>query len=209
MVDEIPLVLYIPAPPDEDEKSAPLGEDEDSDKMNTGLVKDGEGMDEAFSYPPKSSSTAMKKNSTSTSAQKKGNAKPKKRFAFLRIGRKSRKGDGSSKGTGGKGGRGDGDDDEGEWNWEDDWEKGEYPFVRMEGHRATCAICLMDFDEPPRVARGESSQRRRRLGRRMDQLRAASKMAERKRSLAIKRRTKSLRSVQTKYSKDTWRRSTD
>lgn len=32
--------------------------------------------------------------------------------------------------------------------WEDNWEHGEYPFVRLEGNRATCAICLMDFEEP-------------------------------------------------------------
>lgn len=68
---------------------------------------------------------------------------PKRRFFFLR-----KKRDGES-GSGGKGkahgNSGSGDD------WEDNWEKGEYPFVRLEGNRAACAICLMDFDEPKRV----------------------------------------------------------
>ncbi|KAF8305958.1 hypothetical protein DL93DRAFT_2172321 [Clavulina sp. PMI_390] len=42
------------------------------------------------------------------------------------------------------------DEDEGEW--EDRYEKSPLglPFVRLENNRATCAICLMDFDEPPR-----------------------------------------------------------
>lgn len=32
---------------------------------------------------------------------------------------------------------------------------GEYPFVRLEGNRAACAICLMDFDEPERKLRSK------------------------------------------------------
>ena len=35
--------------------------------------------------------------------------------------------------------------------WDEMWEKGEYPFVRLEGNRAVCAICLMDFEEPKRI----------------------------------------------------------
>ncbi|KAF9531633.1 hypothetical protein CPB83DRAFT_868000 [Crepidotus variabilis] len=34
--------------------------------------------------------------------------------------------------------------------WFDNWEKTEYPFVTLDGNRATCAICLMDFEEPKR-----------------------------------------------------------
>jgi len=42
--------------------------------------------------------------------------------------------------------------------WEANWELGEYPFVALEGNRAACAICLMDFDEPKRkVQAGEGS----------------------------------------------------
>lgn len=40
--------------------------------------------------------------------------------------------------------------------WEDNWEPGEYPFVRLEGNRAVCAICLLDFEEPQRT--GESTE---------------------------------------------------
>jgi len=38
--------------------------------------------------------------------------------------------------------------------WEDNWERGEYPFVQLDGHRASCAICLLDFQEPKRVSEG-------------------------------------------------------
>lgn len=34
--------------------------------------------------------------------------------------------------------------------WEANWERGEYPFVKLPENRATCAICLLDFEEPPR-----------------------------------------------------------
>lgn len=34
--------------------------------------------------------------------------------------------------------------------WSDYWEESEYPFVVLEGNRAACAICLMDFEEPKR-----------------------------------------------------------
>jgi len=33
--------------------------------------------------------------------------------------------------------------------WEANWEKGEYPFVKLPNNRATCAICLVDFEAPP------------------------------------------------------------
>ncbi|PPQ98620.1 hypothetical protein CVT24_003953 [Panaeolus cyanescens] len=35
-------------------------------------------------------------------------------------------------------------------SWEDNWEQTDYPFVTLAGNRATCAICLMDFEEPER-----------------------------------------------------------
>ena len=38
--------------------------------------------------------------------------------------------------------------------WEDNWERGEYPFVQLDAHRASCAICLLDFQEPKRVSEG-------------------------------------------------------
>ncbi|CAE6538304.1 unnamed protein product [Rhizoctonia solani] len=39
-----------------------------------------------------------------------------------------------------------------------EWEKNEYPFVKLEANRAACAICLMDFEPPRRVGQeGESA----------------------------------------------------
>lgn len=68
---------------------------------------------------------------------------PKRRFFFLR---KKNSGEPGSQEKGkAHGGSSSGD------SWEDNWEKGEYPFVRLEGNRAACAICLMDFDEPKRA----------------------------------------------------------
>ena len=50
----------------------------------------------------------------------------------------------------------EGEDDE-DVPWDEMWEKGDYPFVRLEGNRAVCAICLMDFEEPKRV-RGQKTK---------------------------------------------------
>lgn len=124
LVDRIPLVVYIPPPPDEPAGTPKVPEPAYG---NT--------------YPPKPK--------PSTTA-------PKKRFAFLKPfkGKKGRKG-----GEGGVDGKGDQKkaavDGEGSGEphtWEEHWEQGEYPFVRLEGNRAACAICLMDFEEPKRVA---------------------------------------------------------
>jgi len=75
---------------------------------------------------------------------------PKRRFAFLRF--KSKKGKGDNKNA--DGAKSDKRQDKGEGEpqtWEEHWEQGEYPFVRLEGNRAACAICLMDFEEPKRM----------------------------------------------------------
>lgn len=107
-VEKIPLVLYIPAP--EDQEPAPLSK-----------------PSPAHTYPP----TPPKPK------------QPKRRFFFLR---KKNDGEPGTKAKGkGHGHSGSGD------SWEDNWEKGEYPFVRLENNRAACAICLMDFDEPKRI----------------------------------------------------------
>jgi len=51
-------------------------------------------------------------------------------------------------------------DGESEGEWEDRYEKSSLPFVRLENNRATCAICLMDFDEPPRKStKGKSASK--------------------------------------------------
>ena len=107
-VEKIPLVLYIPAP--EDQESSTITK-----------------PPPAHTYPP-------------TSPKPK---QPKRRFFFLR---KKKSGEPGSK----EKGKAQGDSGSGS-GWEDNWEKGEYPFVRLEGNRAACAICLMDFDEPKRV----------------------------------------------------------
>jgi hypothetical protein len=125
LVDRIPLVIYIPPPPDE--------------PSNGPITL----PDTVFSYPPKQSPSK----------------KPKRRFAFLKRMKTKQK-----------------DEDEpisekqdrkrvhvGEpVTWEDHWEQGDYPFVRLEGNRAACAICLMDFEEPKRIV-GIRGQRKKEL----------------------------------------------
>lgn len=107
-VERIPLVLYIPAP-----------EDQESSSVSK--------PPPAHTYPPTTPKPKL----------------PKRRFFFLRK-KKSEEPGSKEKG------KGQGDSSSGN-SWEDNWEKGEYPFVRLEGNRAACAICLMDFDEPKRV----------------------------------------------------------
>lgn len=137
IVQQIPLVLYIPPPPG------------DSAGENPAVTA----PPAAHSFPPKSSSAT---SSTSPA--------PKRRFAFFR--RKAAKnkartspregGDGAAEKRGAGAGKQpdspvDGDDEAGDVPWDEMWEKGEHPFVRLEGNRAVCAICLMDFEEPKRV----------------------------------------------------------
>ncbi|KIP10867.1 hypothetical protein PHLGIDRAFT_33625 [Phlebiopsis gigantea 11061_1 CR5-6] len=111
VVDQIPLVLYIPSPPDE---SSPDPEKE----------KDGDSPSVPYTYPPHSGKQPVKK----------------RRFVFFRRSKKTKSG--SRKGR-------SGDEDGEPQTWEDNWVPGDYPFVRLEGHRASCAICLLDY-EPPR-----------------------------------------------------------
>ncbi|OBZ67122.1 hypothetical protein A0H81_12756 [Grifola frondosa] len=108
VVDQIPLVLYIPSPPDADESPAPTSQ-------------------------------------------------RKRRFAFFRL--KKNKGDaaGTKKGKGSAAGQTKGAD-AGNGMWEDMWEAGGYPFVRLEGNRASCAICLMDFEEPRKAVEAAQSK---------------------------------------------------
>jgi hypothetical protein len=112
-VERIPLVIYIPPPPDE---------------VSEGPVTI---PDAVYSYPPKR-------------AQPK---KPKRRFAFLmRLTSKDGKKAGINAQKDAK------NVEKGvPQTWEDHWEQGDYPFVRLEGNRAACAICLMDFEEPKRI----------------------------------------------------------
>jgi len=117
LVDRIPLVMYIPAPPpgSPHENLTPL--------------------DPAHTYPPKPIALPTKP------------VAPKPRFKFIR---------GLSSLPGKKKGTPSESDDEKKTKepktWEGHWEQGEYPFVVLEGNRAACAICLMDFEEPKRIA---------------------------------------------------------
>ncbi|KAA1474309.1 hypothetical protein DENSPDRAFT_840893 [Dentipellis sp. KUC8613] len=141
VVDAIPLVIYIPPPPGSDESSADAKDP--SKPIATPPI--------AYSYPPKPAPAP---------------APPaRSRFRFLRLKRRRGAG-GDEKGAGNGGGK---DEKNGSGSgsgsgsgdvsvWEDKWEKGEYPFVRLENNRAACAICLMDFEAPRRLD-GETEER--------------------------------------------------
>ncbi|KAJ7096312.1 hypothetical protein C8R44DRAFT_812698 [Mycena epipterygia] len=114
IVDRIPLVMYIPPPPD-----APPG---------------GIAIPQAiYSYPPKSPQPSMQ---------------PKRRFKFLHRRRK----DASSNSPPGDVPERTPQENGEPQTWQDHWEHTGYPFVVLEGNRAACAICLMDFEEPKRIA---------------------------------------------------------
>jgi hypothetical protein len=116
VVERIPLVMYIPPPP-ENEKD-----------VITQLP---------HAYPPKHPRTS--------------NKLPERRFKFLRnfTPFKSRKSEGDGANANKKQ-PGTAVDIQASPSWEDSWEESEYPFVALEGNRAACAICLMDFEEPKR-----------------------------------------------------------
>ncbi|KAF9237531.1 hypothetical protein BU15DRAFT_48599 [Melanogaster broomeanus] len=115
IVDRIPLVIYIPPPPD---ASTPIS-----------LPKP------VHSYPPKPPTSL-----------------PRKRFAFFRSksSKQDKAGDTATSGTRMKSPTAE--EKRVLETWEDNWEQCEYPFVRLEGNRAACAICLMDFEEPRRLS---------------------------------------------------------
>jgi hypothetical protein len=112
-VERIPLVMYIPAPP-ENEGNEP---------------EDGvQSPPAAHVYPPQT-----------------GPAKKKRRFRFALLRRRKPKKDAAA----GMGKHAD--DDTEPATWEENWLSTELPFVRLASNRASCAICLMDFAEPPRA----------------------------------------------------------
>ena len=123
IVDQIPLVLYIPPPPDAIDAST-------SSPTKPASTP-------AHGYPPTRKPSSQKK-------------KPRWRFAFFRRKRRSVRSDGEK----GKEATSDGRErerDPEKMTWEERWEPGEYPFVRLEGNRAVCAICLLDFEPPKRI----------------------------------------------------------
>ena len=109
VVDKLPLVIYIPPPPDQPSKPVTLPSD-------------------LHTYPPKSATSRRfffspfrrRNASNGNNTVKSGSTKEKK---------------GSNRPS----------------TWEDNWVKGEYPFVQLDSHRASCAICLLDFEEPKRA----------------------------------------------------------
>ncbi|KAJ7170545.1 hypothetical protein C8R43DRAFT_874950 [Mycena crocata] len=115
VVDRIPLVMYIPPPPDATPGSIPIPQ-------------------AVYSYPPRSTLPA----------------KPKRRFKFMRR-RKADKDASSSVPVGDVPERASAQAGEPQ-TWQDHWEQTGYPFVVLDGNRAACAVCLMDFEEPKRIA---------------------------------------------------------
>lgn len=118
VVDRIPLVMYIPPPPE-------------------GETNEEQGV--LHVYPPKNAVESQPPQ--------------QKRFKLLRKFRPSQlakaekatideKSNGSTP-------QDDVDDNE-PISWEDNWERNDYPFVALDGNRAVCAICLLDFEEPKR-----------------------------------------------------------
>ncbi len=124
VVDRIPLVMYIPPPPDPSAYPAsPI-------KIPEAIYK----------YPPKSPTLS--------------NVPPKTRFRWF----KKRKAGPSSPKSKDSTQSGKAPEKSGEPNtWEEHWEDEGYPFVVLEGNRAACAICLMDFEEPNKA--GGSKQK--------------------------------------------------
>ncbi|KAF8557598.1 hypothetical protein OG21DRAFT_1538518 [Imleria badia] len=116
LVDRIPLVIYIPPPPDD--TSAPIS-----------LPKP------IHTYPPNPHAPA-----------------PRKRFAFFRrkVSKKDNMSDPNAKDRSARVSTPETIKEP--ETWEDNWEQCEHPFVRLEGNRAACAICLMDFEEPRRLS---------------------------------------------------------
>jgi len=136
VVDRIPLVMYIPPPPEEPAK---------------GAIRV---PDAAYTYPP---------TTPTFPAQK-------RRFKWWKRDLTSLKGKNTGKAGGEKGGGNmnekvnEGEDGVAEVLWEENWEQGEYPFVRLEGNRAACAICLMDFEEPKRVRSATAEEGKESVG---------------------------------------------
>ncbi|OBZ69328.1 hypothetical protein A0H81_10940 [Grifola frondosa] len=122
LVDRIPLVLYIPAPPN------------DSSACTSPITV----PSPAHAYPPE----------RRTFLAQPSPPQRKRRFIFLR----KRKDVDNPKGFSKEDIEDihDGEFDA-PGAWEDLWERGEYPLIRLEGHQSTCGICLMDFEAPKRI----------------------------------------------------------
>ena len=118
VVDRIPLVMYIPPPPNSPSEGPNI-------------------PGPSHSYPPKISAEPRP---------------PKHRFKFFRKIPLLAEKKGEAKATGNSSGNPmeKAENEEDPESWEGHWERSDYPFVVLEGNRAACAICLMDFEEPKR-----------------------------------------------------------
>lgn len=135
-MDKIPLVIYIPAPPEKEGDGKGKGKSDaiapPAEQITKPEPAHVAGREKVHEYPPKSGSSTPSR----------------RRFAFLR--RKtsgSKTSDGSSSKKGGK--------VESRDSYEALWETGDYPFVKLDENRATCAICLLDFMEPKKRVANE------------------------------------------------------
>ena len=175
IVEKIPLVLYIPPPPDSgpklDAETSPSTDPEKADEgqqpeetvMVNGILVVPEEF--AASNPPPPSPLSLQtpvlqmpkektleENDGHTypppSSPSTPSTKKTGRFSFLRT-RSSRLISGApsaSSTTDNQSGS--------EGTWEDNWERGpqNLPLVRLAGNRAVCAVCLMDLEAPKRRA---------------------------------------------------------
>ena len=108
LVDRIPLVFYIPPPPNAPNPFPPPN---------------------IHDYPPPPLASEDK---------------PRHRFAWFR---RKKKGDKKNKNADLERGKAVNTEED---DWEANWVRGDHPFVALDGNRATCSICLMDFEEPVR-----------------------------------------------------------
>ncbi|KAL1734678.1 hypothetical protein EV714DRAFT_268403 [Schizophyllum commune] len=149
-VDCIPLVMYIPPPPEEDAQKEEPKADGGTQEDATQAKEETEGQPSTapevnYEYPPKPKEPKQPKRH--------------KWFKFLRRKRNSEGKDGEDGDMNEKGGDGEKDaSGSGSGSagskpvkWEDHWDLEGFPSVVLEGNRAACAICLMDFEEPRRV----------------------------------------------------------
>lgn len=118
VVEKIPLVMYIPPPPEgSDLKPA-------SQKIITS----------PHTYPPKASSKRLSKPRFKFLRPRSLKKKQSRQNSTPRLPADVEKAAGNAEAL----------------SWNDYWEDSEYPFVILEGNRAACAICLLDFEEPKR-----------------------------------------------------------
>ncbi|KAF9452400.1 hypothetical protein P691DRAFT_795093 [Macrolepiota fuliginosa MF-IS2] len=118
LVEKIPLVMYIPPPPE--------GSDLKSTSPNVII--------NPHAYPPKASTKSANRS------------KPRFKFLKAKVSKKETRADTTTIPADVEKHPGSGEPR----MWSDYWEESGYPFVVLEGNRAACAICLMDFEEPKR-----------------------------------------------------------